>query len=423
MYRAMRVEIINTGSELLLGRTLNTHGAWLGQQLMPLGIRVQRLVTVPDGDPIRAAIKESIACSDVLIVTGGIGPTSDDLTREAMAEALGVELIEDEHAVRVIQAYFDNLGRPMTPSNLKQAQHPCGADVLPNPHGTAPGVYVPPRLGKSSPCAIFLLPGPPHEMHAMFENEVYPRLKALVDIPDDHGLTEVKFSGVGESSFQDELDVRLNSIGGGEIEIGYCARPGELDLRLIGTAAQRAEARDLAVSTYPGFYINDDGASLEETVVRELRKQCKILALAESCSGGRISNRITDVSGASAVFTHGYVTYANEAKADMLGVKMELIDLEGAVSKEVAMAMAEGALRRSNADIAVSVTGIAGPTGGTDEKPVGTVWIGLAVKSEGAVNVSAEQKYYPQGREIFKSQLGQAVLMKILNTLRPIAKG
>ncbi len=414
----MRIEIINTGSELLLGRTLNTHGAWLGQELMPLGLRVQKLVTVPDGDPIRAVIQESIENCDALIVTGGLGPTSDDVTREATAEALGVDLIEDEHAVRCIEEFFKKLGRSMTPSNLKQAQHPCGADVLPNPHGTAPGVYIPPSLGTSSPCAIFLLPGPPHEMQAMFENEVYPRLKVLVDIPEDHGLTEVKFSGVGESSFQDALDQKLCAIGGGEIEIGYCARPGELDLRLIGAGAQREEAKKLAISTYPKFYINEDGTSLEATVVRELNEKGLKLALAESCTGGRISSRITDVSGASAVFTHGYITYSNEAKAEMLGVDAALIDEKGAVSEEVAMAMAAGALNQSHADIAISITGIAGPTGGSDEKPVGTVWIGIAHKSEQDVEISIEKKFYPQGREIFKQQASQAVLMKVLATLR-----
>ncbi len=414
----MRVEIINTGSELLLGSTLNTHGAWLGQQLMPLGLRVQRLVTVPDGDPIRAAIKESVEGCDALIVTGGLGPTSDDVTREATAEALGVDLIEDEHAVRCIEQFFEKLGRPMTPSNLKQAQHPVGADVLPNPHGTAPGVYVPPRMGSASPCAIFLLPGPPHEMHAMFESEVYPRLKALVEIPEDHGITEVKFSGVGESSFQDALDEKLNAIDGGAMEVGYCARPGEMDLRLIGTSAQRLEGKQLAISTYPDFYVNEDGASLEATLVRELAASGKKLALAESCTGGRISSRITDVSGASAVFTHGYVTYANEAKVAMLDVNSELIESHGAVSEEVAKAMAEGALLKSGADISISVTGIAGPTGGTDDKPVGTVWIGIAEKSASGIEVSAEPKLYPQGREVFKQQVSQATLMKILRVIR-----
>lgn len=410
----MRIEIINTGSELLLGSTMNTHGAWLGQELFSLGLRVQRLVVVPDGDPIRDALKKSLAVSDVVIVTGGLGPTSDDVTREATAEALGVELIEDEHAVRCIEAFFDRLGREMTASNLKQALHPVGADVLPNPNGTAPGVYVPPRLGDSA-CAIFLLPGPPREMHGMYHAEVAPRLKALSDVAADYGVTNVKFSGIGESSFQDELDGPLHEIDG--LEVGYCARPGELDLRLIGSASVRKEAADLAVKTYPQQFINDDERSLEETVVHALTEKGLKLALAESCTGGRISSRVTDVSGSSAVFTHGYVTYANEAKVEMLGVSEASLEAHGAVSKVVAREMAEGALERSGADVAVSITGIAGPDGGSDEKPVGTAWVGIAVKRGGEILTSAEKKFYPNGRDIFRQVAGQAVLMKILRTV------
>jgi len=413
----MRIEIINTGSELLLGSTLNTHGAWLGQELLGLGLRVQRLVTVPDGDPIRDALKQSIAVSDVVIVTGGLGPTSDDVTREATAEALGVELIEDEHAVRCIQAFFDRLGREMSESNLKQALHPVGADVLPNPNGTAPGVYVPSRLGDSA-CAIFLLPGPPHEMHAMYHAEVAPRLKALTEKPDDYGVTNIKFSGIGESSFQDALDEKLHEFV--DIEVGYCARPGELDLRLIGSEEVRKQAAELAISTYPQQYINDDERSLEETVVRTLTEHGKKLALAESCTGGRISSRVTDVSGASAVFTHGYITYANEAKVEMLGVTQDNLDRYGAVSEEVAREMSEGALRKSGADIALSITGIAGPTGGSEEKPVGTYWISISVRKNDNISTSVEKKLCPNGREVFKQVASQAVFMKILRELKPL---
>ncbi len=418
----MKIEIINTGSELLLGSTLNTHGAWLGQRLIEVGLRVQRLITVPDGEPIRDAIKDSIAVSDVVIVTGGLGPTSDDITREATAEALGVELIEDEHAVRCLEAFFKKINRPMTPSNLKQAQHPCGADVLPNDRGTAPGVYVPPRLGTTGEkkgCAIFLLPGPPHEMHAMYDAEVAPRLRAMIDIPADFGVTGIKFSGVGESRFQDELDAKLEAIGGdAKLEVGYCARPGELDLRLIGAESLREEAAQLAIDTYPESYISRNGDSLEKTVVDLLAKMKLKLALVESCTGGRIASRVTDVSGSSKVFTHGYVTYSNEAKSQLLGVKYETLAKYGAVSQEVAVEMAQGGLVHSKADIAISVTGIAGPTGGTEEKPVGTVWIGISRIQDGEMHTSAVQKYQPQGREVFKQVVSQAAFMLILNSLR-----
>ena len=412
----MRIEIINTGSELLLGSTLNTHGAWLGQQLLGLGLRVQRQVTVPDGDPIREALRESIAVSDVVIVTGGLGPTSDDVTREATAEAIGVELIEDEHAVRCIEAYFHKLERPMTPSNLKQAQHPVGADVLPNPHGTAPGVYVPARMGNAAPCAIFLLPGPPHEMQPMYHAEVAPRLRALADISPDYGVSEVKFSGVGESRFQDELDAELHAIGG--LEVGYCARPGEMDLRLIGASAEREIASQLAQQRFPECVVSVDGSSLEENVVKHLAARGWKLALAESCTGGRISSRITDVSGASAVFTHGFITYANETKQQLLDVQPETLAQHGAVSEEVASEMALGALKNADADIAVAVTGIAGPGGGSAEKPVGTVWLGIAVRVRGSdeIKVTTEHQLYPQGREVFKQLVSQRALMLVLRS-------
>lgn len=411
----MRIDVINTGSELLLGTTLNTHGAWLGQQLIELGLRVQRLTVVPDGEPIRDALHESLKSSDVVIVTGGLGPTSDDVTREATAEVLGVELIEDEHAVRCIEDFFDRLGKEMTPSNLKQAMNPVGADVLPNPNGTAPGVYVPPRLGNSS-CAIFLLPGPPHEMHAMYHAEVAPRLRALTDLSDDHGVKMLKFSGVGESRFQDKLDAALHEIP--DLEIGYCARPGELDLRLIGSEENRGRGGAMAEETYPEAFINDDGRSLEQTVVDLLRSEGLKLATAESCTGGMIASRVTDVSGSSEVFSHGYVTYADAAKVEMLGVSEESLRSFGAVSEVVACEMARGALERSGVDIAVSVTGVAGPGGGSVDKPVGMVWLGVSVRENGEVKTYAEERFYPNGRSLFKQLVSQAVLMKVLRFIR-----
>ena len=411
LLNGMRIEIINTGSELLLGSTLNTHGAWLGQELLSLGLRVQCQLTVPDGDAIRDALREAVTRSDAVIVTGGLGPTSDDLSREATAEALEIELIEDEHAVRCITAYFEERGLSMTPSNLKQALNPCGADVLPNPNGTAPGVYVPPRLGNAA-CAVFLLPGPPHEMHAMYHAEVAPRLRALTDLSTDHGISMLKLVGVGESRFQDALDAQLNQIDG--VEIGYCARPGEMDLRVIGTYAGRENAIALTKETFPECVVSDDDRSLEEVLMHTLTEQSKTIATAESCTGGRIASRITDVSGASSVFTHGFITYSNEAKTELLGVPKDLLETHGAVSEEVATAMAAGAMEKAQSDIAISVTGIAGPTGGSEEKPVGTVWIGISVRGE---QPYAIKKFYPNGREIFKQLVSQASLYKGLRCI------
>ncbi|MFC0018780.1 competence/damage-inducible protein A [Roseibacillus persicicus] len=402
----MRIEILNTGTELLLGSTLNTHGHWMGQELLKMGLRVQRQTTVPDGEAIHEAMRESVMRSDALIVTGGLGPTSDDLTREATAEVLGIEMIEDEQAVRTMREFFRARGYAAMPEgNRKQALVPVGADVLPNANGTAPGIYVPPRLGQASACAIFLLPGPPSELRPMFHEEAAPRLRALAGIEDAGEAVELKFVGIGESSFADGIDEDLQAIEG--LEFGYCARLGELDLRLIGGNDAITAARDLVAKSFSKQYVSDDGSSLEEVVVREMASRGLKLATAESCTGGLIANRVTNVPGSSAVLTHGFVTYANEAKVGVLGVKEETLAKVGAVSEEVCREMAEGALAASGSDLAIAVTGIAGPGGGSDEKPIGTVFVGLAQKGKETFVLT---KCDPRNRLSFKQQVSQLAL-------------
>jgi nicotinamide-nucleotide amidase len=401
----VRIEVLNTGTELLLGNTQNTHGGWFGRQLFTMGLRVARQATVPDGDAIREAFEEMVARADAILITGGLGPTSDDLTREIVAETLGIDLHQDEQALRNLEEFFALRNKPMVPANLRQAMVPTGADVLPNPNGTAPGLYLPPRINGRSNCAVFLLPGPPRELYPMFHAEVAPRLRALAGVSDIASVAELKFTGIGESDFHHGIDAGLAAIPG--LEYGYCARIGEVDLRLIGSADAIAAARSLALASFGRNLICDDGSSLESTVVRLLREKGMKLATAESCTGGLIANRITNVPGASEVFTHGWVTYANGAKASQLGVPMEIIDEHGAVSEPVARAMAEGALRESGADIAVSVTGIAGPSGGTEDKPVGTAWLALAAKDSGTI---AQKVYHPRNRKDFKQAVSQSAL-------------
>lgn len=409
---SMRIEILNTGTELLLGNTLNTHGAWFGRELFKLGLRIERQTTVPDGEAIREAITESVGRADVLLVTGGLGPTSDDLTREITAGVLGLELIEDEAALRSIEAFFALRGREMAESNRKQAQIPVGADVLPNGQGTAPGVYIPPRLNGRSSCAVFLLPGPPRELYPMYEAEVPHRLRALFGIETVPPMLELKFTGVGESDFHQAVDAQLAAIEG--LEFGYCAHIGEVDLRLIGTSQALEAARGIVLETFASYLISDDGSSLEATVVRLLVEQGKTVATAESCTGGLISTRLTEVPGSSAAFTHGFVTYANEAKVGMLGVSPATLEAHGAVSEPVAAEMASGALIKSDADIAVAVTGIAGPDGGSEEKPVGTAWIGLAVKGR---EVTAFRVFHPRNRHDFRLAVSQAALEAVRRVL------
>ena len=401
----MRIEILNTGTELLLGNTVNTHAAWFGRELFKLGLRIARQTTVPDGEAIREAMTESVGRADVLIVTGGLGPTSDDITREITAEVLGIELITDEAAVRSLENFFALRGRPMAEANLKQALVPVGADVLRNDNGTAPGVYVPPRLNGRSNCAVFLLPGPPRELYPMVHEEVIPRLRALSGLETIHEALELKFTGIGESDFHQGIDAKLAAIPG--LEYGYCAHIGEVDLRLIGSPDVLKIGRGIALEHFGSYLICDDGSSLEATVVRLMTEKGMTLATAESCTGGLISNRITDVPGSSAVFTYGFVTYANESKIGLLDVSAEDIENHGAVSETVACQMAAGALRASGASIAVSVTGIAGPGGGSVDKPVGTAWIGLARQGTAP---AAFKIYHPRNRHDFKLAVSQAAL-------------
>lgn len=404
--------MINTGTELLLGGRLNTHGAWLGQELFKIGLRIERQVTVPDGDAIREALADAVKRADAVLVTGGLGPTSDDLTREITAEVLGLEMMEDEAALRSMEAFFAQRGRTMADSNRKQAMNPVGADVLPNGQGTAPGVYVPPRLNGRANCAVFLLPGPPRELYPMFEDEVSHRLRALSGVEIVHPVLELKFTGIGESDFHQQLDAQLADID--DLEFGYCAHIGELDLRLIGPDSALERARSLILDHYASHLISDDGSSLEATVVRLLTEQGKTLSTAESCTGGQISQRLTDVPGSSAAFTHGYVTYANEAKMEMLGVSGESLIQCGAVSETVANEMSAGALEKSGADLAVAVTGIAGPAGGSEQKPVGTAWVSVAVKNG---SVTASKVFHPRNRQDFRQAVSQAALEAIRRVL------
>lgn len=408
----MQIELLTTGTELLLGTTQNTHGAWIGQRLLRVGLRVSRQITVPDGEAVGRAMRIGLEAGEALIVTGGLGPTSDDLTREALAEVLGLEMIEDEAAMRAIEEFFARRQRVMAKANRKQAQAPVGADILVNPNGTAPGLYLPPRLSGSFNCAVFLLPGPPRELYPMFEAEVVPRLQALSGIEKVPEFQELKFAGIGESDFHEGIDDVLEAIPG--LEHGYCARPGEVDLRLMGSAASIREAGEIVRATFGGELVSDDGANLEDVVVDLLAKRGRTLAIAESCTGGLIASRITDVAGSSEVFRYGFVTYANEAKQELVGVSQDALRSHGAVSDPVARQMAEGALKAGEADIAVAVTGIAGPAGGSEEKPVGTVFLGLAERGR---ETQVYQQFHPWARAAFKRQVSQSALNLIRLTL------
>lgn len=401
----MQAEVINTGSELLLGLVTNTHLGYLATELAPLGISIARQVCVPDGPPIREALDRALDRADLVIATGGLGPTSDDITREAAAELLGLPLQPDEDILRGIQERFARRGIPMAANVGRQALVPAGAEALPNPHGTAPGLYFPPpTLDGRRTRFLFLLPGPPRELRPMTVDHVIPHLRSTLPPTARKERRIYRLTGIGESQVEERIGQQLEQRG--DLEIGYCARPSEVDFRLIGPATALAEA-DLAVRSIVGEWIYSDDAPLEAAVVQLLRSQKLTVAVAESCTGGSLASRLTDVPGASEVFLAGYVTYANEVKTGTLGVAAELLAAHGAVSEPVAAAMAEGARRVSGAQFALSTTGIAGPSGGSKEKPVGTVFIGLA--SEGHPTI-VRRGYYPLDRPTFKHMTTSAAL-------------
>lgn len=377
-------DILNTGSELVLGRTLNRHGAWFGQKLFLEGIEVRRALVLPDGPIIREEMARSLAEADVVLVTGGLGPTNDDLTREYACACLGVGMALDPVTYGRIEARLAARGRVCGENQRRQAMVPQGAIALANDHGTAPGLAFAGRLALPGQKArlLCLLPGPPRELHPMFLTHVLPLLREHFGAETTRrGIREYHFVGIGEGELAEKLDPLIEPIPG--LEIGYCAHhTGTMELRLVGDDTALA-AGDAAVrpALGPEFY-SDKDADLATALVGLLRQRGLTIATAESCTGGAVASAITDVPGASVVFGHGFVTYANGAKTGHLGVKQKELDNHGAVSEEVALAMAKGALAASGASIAISLTGIAGPDGGTEEKPVGTLWIGLA-RSDG----------------------------------------
>lgn len=399
----MRVELINTGTELLLGSVLNTHLKFLADAIFPLGLRIARQVAVPDGEPIRSALQESFARADIALVTGGLGPTTDDLTRDIAADLLGIALEHDENVMRAIEARFARRGLPLTARVARQAQRPKGATVLENRHGTAPGLYLQ-TVQDARTVHIFLLPGPPRELHPMFTEFVMPILKELVPGRGTELLRNFRIAGLGESSVEELVGEQLLALG---LELGYCARPGEVEVRLIGTQEQVTRGTEIVLEKLARHIVSDDSRTLEHVVVDLLTARGETLTIAESCTGGFLAHRITNVPGASRVLVAGFVVYANEAKTRDLHVDPALIREHGAVSREVAAAMAQGALAVTGADHALATTGIAGPGGGTAEKPLGTVYIALATK---AGFTKVERHRFASDRETFKFLATQAAL-------------
>ena len=414
---SLRVELLNTGSELLLGNVRDAHLSWFGQQLFPIGLRISRQTTVPDGAPIRDALLEAFSRTDVIIVTGGLGPTTDDITRELVAELLGRKMIPHPETLERIQERCKRRGFAFQPRMERQAMAPEGALVLPNDNGTAPGLYLPAVEGISwSSPHIFLLPGPPRELQPMASAHVLPLLKELAS-KHSGGLSQecriYKVVGMGESMLEARIGLELSNRG--DLEVGYCARPNEVDFRLIGSTDILDQVEPALLAVIGDHLVSGIEQSMEEIVVHLLAEQGATLAAAESCTGGHLANRLTNVPGSSKVFLEGFVTYSNNSKTALLNVPAQLIEAHGAVSEPVVRAMAQGLLNQSGATYALATTGIAGPDGGTPEKPVGTVWIALATAGE-ATDVWKET--IPADRITFKQVVSQSALDRLRKRLK-----
>jgi len=401
----MRIEVINTGTELLLGKVVNTHACYFGEELFKLGLRVQRQLTIPDGDDIRDALTSAFPRTDVILITGGLGPTSDDVTREVVASLLGLKLNLKEDLLEEVNAFFKVRGLIPNQSNDRQAMVPEGAEVLSNPHGTAPGLYLPASESGDSP-HLFLLPGPPRELKPMFKDLVFPRIADLREGGIDSGVWHnFRIYGVGESTIARELDPLFEA--DESIELGYCARLGEVDVRLVGQVEAVEKAAGRVREIYSEDIVAESEEAIEKVLVDMLTERGETVATAESCTGGEIASTITNVPGSSRALLSGFVTYSNESKSKVLGVDSELIREHGAVSGPVVEQMAEGCLRVSGADHAVAVSGIAGPDGGTEEKPVGTVYLGIASRN-GATFV--KRYFSPSDRMSFKLRITRLAL-------------
>lgn len=419
----MTIELVNTGSELMLGRVLNSHQQWICRSLADAGYTVGRQVAVSD-EPERLveAVREALGRADWVIVTGGLGPTCDDRTRDLVAGLLGCKLVFQAGVEAQIRAFFESRNRPVPARTRVEAYVPEGADVLPNRHGTAPGIsfWLSPNPFRPDGRGTWLvmLPGPPRELRPMFRDEVMPRLRERFPSEDSFVCRTLKTTGLGESHMEERLDEPLREMVAGGLELGFCARVGEVDVRLVGTGSRAEELvaeSERRVRAAVGEYIYGvDDDSLEQVVVREMGSRGRTLALAESCTGGHIANRITNVPGASAVLLAGLVTYANSAKETFAGVDPALLAANGAVSEPVARAMAEGARARTGSDFAVAVTGIAGPGGAVPGKPVGTVFIAVA----GPAGTAVMRQLNAFDRETFKFATAQQAMAALLKAVR-----
>ena len=386
----LTAEILAVGTELLLGDTLNTNAQYLSKELAGLGISVYHHTVVGDNPArLKKAYSDAFSRADIVITSGGLGPTKDDLTKEIGAEYFGKKLVMDENALKTLESFFTRVGRVMTENNRKQALMPEGALLIPNNNGTAPGCIISDK-GKT----LIMLPGPPRELTPMFEECVVPYLRERSD--GVYISRVLRLCGLGESTAEDMIkdliETQTNPT------IAPYAKLNELTFRITASAKTEAEALALMEPTikelYKRFgdniYGEGNNLSLARVVVEKLKEKNMTIAVAESCTGGLMASALVDIEGSSEVFSEGLITYSNEAKINRLGVSVQTLKNHGAVSLECAQEMALGVAKLSGTNIGIGITGVAGPGGGTEEKPVGLVYAAVSVNGKVSVN---ELKY------------------------------
>lgn len=406
----MVVELISVGTELLLGNIVNTNAAYLSEKCAQLGLSCYFQTVVGDNEErLTYALKSAMDRSDIVILSGGLGPTEDDLTKEVAAKVCGRELQMHEPSKAALQAYFTERGIELTDNNWKQALMPVDAIVLENHNGTAPGVIIEAENAK-----VILLPGPPNELYPMFEESVVPYLEKLTD--KVICSRTVKICGIGESKAEemvkDLIDAQTNPT------IATYAKTGEVHIRVTASAEDKRAAAKLIKPVVKELknrfgwhvYTTEEDVTLEKAVADLLMENDLTVTCAESCTGGMISARLINVSGVSQVYKSGVVTYSNKAKRRFLGVKKATLGKHGAVSAKTATEMAKGAAQLAKADVAVAVTGIAGPEGGTKEKPVGLVYIACRVKDSTVV-----KEYHFKGN---RSKIRESTVAAALTLMR-----
>jgi nicotinamide-nucleotide amidase len=373
----VRYELLTLGDELLLGLTANGHLTFIGAQLGRHGVTLARNVTVTDdADVIVNEFRDCWKLADVVITTGGLGPTCDDRTREAVAEVLGQQLVFDPTVEQAIVDRFTRIGRKMTPNNLKQAYTFERGEVLPNANGTAPGLWVE-QDGK----VLCMLPGPPNELQPMFTEQVVPRLARLGLLQEREAYVQLRTAGIGESALETKLQPLFDRHGDA-LSIAFCAHQGQVDCRLSSPSGKLALPELEAIAAECAALLGEDfmcygHSSMAQVCADLLRSMEKTLAVAETATGGLLANSFTDICGASKFFAGGCVCYSHESKMQLLDVPEDLLLQHGAVSAENAVAMASGAAEKLGADYAIAITGFAGPCGGTNENPVGTIHLAL----------------------------------------------